>query len=56
MKKIVSSGVVYIGIALIAVLAIPICLFGFLAVMVWTTTEAIVGAIEQKEKEPTKID
>lgn len=49
MRKIVSSGVIYIGIALIAVLAIPICLFGILAALVWTAIEAIVGAIGQKE-------
>lgn len=49
MRKIVSEGVIYIGIALIAVLAIPICLFGILAAMVWAATEAIVGAIERKE-------
>lgn len=49
MRKIVSSGVIYIGIALIAVLAIPICLFGILAAMVWAATEAIVSAIEPGE-------
>lgn len=49
MKKIASEGVIYTGLALITVLAIPICLFGLLAVLVWEATETVVRYIE-KEK------
>ena len=48
MKKIVSEGVIYTGLALIVVLAVPICLFGALAALVWEATEAIVNMIERR--------